>query len=67
MPCIEVYDGNIEAALAAFKRRVNDEGILREYKKSLHYIPSWKMRYDAERRRRKRRAEKLRRERAYAN
>ena len=67
MPCVEVYDGNIEAALAAFKRRVNDAGIMSEYKKSRHFIPASKIRRDAERRKKKRREAKLRRERAYAN
>ena len=67
MPCVEVYDGNIEAALAAFKRRVNDAGILHEYKRTRYFIPESKIRRDAERRKRKRREAKLRRGRAYAN
>lgn len=67
MPCVEVYDGNLEAALVAFKRRVNDAHILSEYKRTMYYIPASKIRRDAVRRKRMRREAKLRRERAYAN
>ena len=60
MPTVEV-SGSFEDALAAFKARVNREGIVGEYRRSQAFIPASEQRYwDNRRRERKarKRAEK---------
>ena len=57
MPTVEVYNGNLEDALAAFKARVNREGIVRDCKRSQAFIPASEQRY-WDNRRRERKARK---------
>ena len=58
MPTVEVYNGDLEDALAVFKDKVKREGIVGTYKRSLAFIPEHEERalkaYKQERRRRER-------------
>lgn len=38
MPTVEVYNGDLEDALAVFKQKTNQEGIIGEYKRNLAFI-----------------------------
>ena len=58
MPTVEVYNGDLEDALAVFKQKTKQEGIVGEYKRSLAFTPAHEERtrraYKQERRRRAR-------------
>lgn len=58
MPTVEVYNGNLEAALAVFKEKCKREGVVGTYKRSLAFTPDHEERsrraYKQERRRRER-------------
>ena len=58
MPTVEVYNGDLENALAVFKDKVKREGIVGTYKRSLAFTPAHEEKarkaYKQERRRRKR-------------
>ena len=43
--CIEVRNGDVNKALRIFKKKVQEEGVLQEYKERQHYVkPSEKKR-----------------------
>tara|TARA_A100001035_G_C27704284_1_gene464061 strand:- start:634 stop:855 length:222 start_codon:yes stop_codon:yes gene_type:complete len=43
--CIEVRNGDVNKALRIFKKKVQEEGVLQEYKERQHYVkPSEKRR-----------------------
>ena len=56
MPTVEVYNGDLENALAVFKDKVKREGIVGTYKRSLAFTPEHEKRafrqYKWERRKR---------------
>ena len=56
MPTVEVYNGNLEDALAVFKEKVKREGIVGLYKRATAFVPEHEERtrrqYIQERRRR---------------
>ena len=58
MPTVEVYNGDLENALAVFKQKTMQEGIVGTYKRGLAFTPAHEERaqkaYKQERRRRKR-------------
>jgi ribosomal protein S21 len=58
MPTVEVYNGNLEDALAVFKQKTKQEGIVGAYKRSLAFTPAHEEKarkaYKQERRRRER-------------
>lgn len=58
MPTVEVFDGNLEDALAVFKQKTKQEGIVGTYKHSLAFTPAHEEKarkaYKQERRRRAR-------------
>lgn len=63
MPTVEVFDGNLEAAISLFIKSVNREGIIKQYKKAHAFIPPSEQRYWENKRREKKarkRAEKER-------
>lgn len=39
MPTVEVFDGNLEDALAVFKRKTGEERVVGEIKQRQSYIP----------------------------
>ena len=36
--CIEVRNGDVNKALRIFKKKVQEEGVLQEYKERQHYV-----------------------------
>lgn len=58
MPTVEVYNGNLEDALAVFKQKTKQEGIVGAYKRGLAFTPAHEEKarkaYKQERRRRAR-------------
>lgn len=58
MPTVEVYNGDLEGALAVFKRKSQAEGIMGTYKRNLAFTPAHEERamkaYKQERRRKER-------------
>ncbi len=40
MPTVEVYNGNLEDALAVFKQKTKQEGLLGTYKRGLAFTPA---------------------------
>lgn len=40
MPTVEVFGGNLEDALAVFKQKTKQEGIIGDYKESLAFVPA---------------------------
>lgn len=61
MPTVEVFDGNIEAAISSFKNRVNAAGIINDFKKAQQFSSESQRRRWAKRRHEKRKAENERR------
>ena len=39
MPTVEVFNGNLEDALAVFKRKTGEERVMGEFKQKQSYIP----------------------------
>ena len=62
MPTVKVQDGDIEDALAVFKRKCGEEAVIGEYKRRQAYIPPHeekaRKRFKAECRRKRREARK---------
>lgn len=62
MPTVEVYDGNLEDALAVFKRKTAQEGVLGAFKYRQAFTPPHEEKarkaYRAQCRRRRRKAGK---------
>lgn len=58
MPTVEVYNGDLEDALAVFKRKTKQEGIMGIYKRGLAFTPAHEEKarkaYKQERRRKER-------------
>ena len=58
MPTVEVFDGDLENALAVFKQKTKQEGIVGTYKRNLAFTPAHEERamkaYKQERRRKER-------------